>query len=293
MSGLILSHIPFFHEHLDRVAQREGFPPGRYSVTFNRDSALNGGFMSSIVRVRITQNSQKEDHRELVLLCKVPLANETRRAQGIGLFERECRAYCELLPTLFEFQNERGLSTENGGFFNVPKCYDASCEKEKLEALLIMEDLRERNFRMWNKCEPVDFDHTRMVFTHLGKLHAISFALREQRGEEFRKMGDYYKDPMLEAIEGGDAFLNMLKSMCDRAVDTLEPHEEFRREKVLQFKETMKEELQKCIHSEFAEPYAVLGHGDCWINNFMFTYEDGVGIDSFDLIKIHSKFQIF
>ncbi|KAL1400295.1 hypothetical protein pipiens_007553 [Culex pipiens pipiens] len=262
-----IDHLPYFRAQLDQVLQREGFTPELCSVDTGAGSALSDGFMSGMVRVRV----REEGRPELVLLCKVPLENAARRAQAIGLFEREVRAYNELLPMLGEFQRERGVREEDG-FFNVPRCFGAFCVPERLEAMLILEDLRERGFRMWNKYEPVDLKHTQLVMGYLGKLHAVSFALREQKPEVFRELASY-KDSMLTVLEEGDFFVNMLRSMCDRAVGTLEVHEEFYREKVLDLQANLKEEIKRCVSAEFAEPYAVVGHGDCWINNCMFTYE--------------------
>ncbi|XP_053670921.1 uncharacterized protein LOC128721219 [Anopheles nili] len=252
------------------VAREQGFTEGLYTLENESGSNMGDGFVGQLLKVFI-----REANRELVVLCKLLPDNELRRQQGIALFERESEAYMDILPLLLKFQREKSLEQGMPIFDNVPRCYYAKTTFDKLESVIIMEDLRLQAYRMWNKANPVDFDHARLLMTTLGRLHAISFAMKEQQPVEFERCRNY-TDSMFRMMDEYPAgsFEKMMVGMCNRAIDSLEQHDTFRREKLEQFKDRCVPEMMACVDGKAAEPYAIIGHGDCWSNNMMFQYED-------------------
>ncbi|XP_055614509.1 uncharacterized protein LOC129760857 [Uranotaenia lowii] len=265
----------YVHDAIDKVAPEEGFTPGQYKVHFESGSSKGDGFVGEMFRARITEVA-----RELIVLCKIPPRNEARRQQfgAMTIFERESTAYSKFLPAMHEFQRERGVTDELGiGFFHTPKCYFAMCDEAKQESLIIMNDLRLSGYRMWNKLVPVNYEHVRLMMIALGKLHALSFAMKDQRPDIFEEFK--VKDGLVEMMNNFEPFQQMMNFNMDRATSVLEPHEEKLRQKMDRLKTDMLSDLNKLTDAATAEPYAVLGHGDCWVNNMMFAYEKGVPKD--------------
>ncbi|XP_058825477.1 uncharacterized protein LOC131685633 [Topomyia yanbarensis] len=262
----------YVYDAIARIAPQEGFTPGQFRVTFEVGSAKGDGFVAEMFRARIVEGS-----REMVILCKIPPTNDVRRKQfnSMAIFEREVLAYSSLIPTIYEFQRDKGITDEQGvGFFNTPHCYFAYCDLVAEQSVIAMNDLRLKGYRMWNKMIPVNYEHAKLLMIQLGRLHAVSFALKDQRPEVFEKFK--VPDIMTTAFDDSEPFKQMMFISVDRALTTLEEHEEKVRQKVLKMKNTMFEDMVTLTKSEMAEPYAVLGHGDCWINNMMYSYKKGV-----------------
>uniref|UniRef100_A0A182T410 CHK kinase-like domain-containing protein n=1 Tax=Anopheles maculatus TaxID=74869 RepID=A0A182T410_9DIPT len=144
-----------------------------------------------------------------------------------------------------------------------------------MESVIIMEDLRLQAFRMWDKSNPVDFEHARLLMITLGRLHALSFAMKDQQPEEFAPCREF-SDPLTKmlALDPKATFKKTMAGMCRRAIDTLDKNDTFRREKLEQIQDRCVEEIEAACDVEAAEPYAVIGHGDCWSNNMMFQYQE-------------------
>uniref|UniRef100_A0A182K9B0 CHK kinase-like domain-containing protein n=1 Tax=Anopheles christyi TaxID=43041 RepID=A0A182K9B0_9DIPT len=255
---------------LEEVAREQGFTEGLFRFETESGSNMGDGFVGELLKVFI-----READRELVVLCKLLPESEMRKQQGIALFDRETDLYMKVLPLLLNFQQEKALAEHLPRFENVPRCYYAKTTVDKMESVIIMEDLRLQAFRMWDKANPVDFEHAHLLMVTLGRLHALSFAMKDQQPEEYAQCREF-TDPMGNMLEQDPTkgFEKMMVGMCRRAIDTLEKHDTFRREKLQLFENSCVQEIVACTDGKAAEPYAIIGHGDCWSNNMMFQYQD-------------------
>lgn len=199
------------------------------------------------------------------LLVKLPPDNKQRREQFHSdlVFDRELLIYSKVFPAFAAFQREKGLNDDEM-FSAYPKVYASEFDSENDSHILVMEDLRMRNFDMWPRKQTVRYDHELMVMETLGKFHGISFALKDQRPdefEEFKKLDDLlYKlmvDPFLE--ETSERASNSIKN---------EAHKE------LYSVQRFKNGLFKPMTWEARNKFGVITHGDCWNNNYMFQYSD-------------------
>jgi len=135
------------------------------------------------------------------------------------------------------------------------------------EAALIMEDLREKGYGMADRFKTIDLPHARLVMESLGRLHAISFALKIQKPELFNQF--MYKDILCEMFVRKES-KEVWKQFFTPGITSLLPEEATLKSKLEAFRDDMAEEIMKLIDPEVAEPYSVLNHGDCWFNNFLF-----------------------
>ncbi|XP_003435871.2 uncharacterized protein LOC11175451 [Anopheles gambiae] len=259
----------YLYNAMEQVAIEQGFTAGKFKIEFDVGSNKGDGFVGQMFKAFL----QEGDRRE-VYLCKIPPLNEARRQQfqSMTIFSRETLAYKSLLPLIFTYQEEKGISREDG-FFNVPKCYYAECDETTEQSVIIMEDLRLKDYRMWNKLVPVNYEHARLTMQQLGRLHAVSLAMKRDRPADFEQFK--VPDPLEVMMPEGSPFEAMMIKMLTDAKETLEPHETKERTKMQKLIDNMRQEMKTCTDGALAEPYAVLGHGDCWVNNFMFHYKNG------------------
>lgn len=252
---------------LDKVAYAEGFK--NYVIKVVHGSAIGDGFIGLIFKVSITE---VDSDKNLNLVLKTPPTNEARKNQfgAMGLFKREVYMYNVVLPEFVKFQHEKKIS-ESMGFFNFPKVYFAEFDEEKNDSLIIMEDLRESGFKLYNKYKTTDYEHAKLLMTSLGRFHAISFGLKICKPdifEPFKELTDFFAEQF-----SNEQMLPMLQGSIDQAIGILDESDVKSKERLEKLKDNCQELLKTLTSSQNAEPFAVVGHGDCWSNNFMYQYK--------------------
>lgn len=219
--------------------------------------------------------------KQLSIIVKLPPQNEARRNQFFARpsFEREICFYTEIFPLLTEFQREKGIDPQDGvnGFNQIPRCLQTSLVE--YEEAIFMDDLRDTGFEMFDRHKQQDLQHFRLMMKTLGRLHALSFALKDQRPERiepYKRMVELFT--RRDDDNSMDTWFGML---ITRTMETLdeekEPEVYARTKKTLEGK--FIDMVKDLTNGENAEPYAVICHGDCWNNNIMFKHQDDIPVD--------------
>lgn len=264
----------FLLAHLDRIAKAERFQS--YTLSHGAGSKTGDGFMSDMVAVTIAGPRRQTaaagaavSGDQLALICKLLPGSTVRQEQFKSkmIFEREVLMYDTVLPMLRKFQAENGLSETGGdGFFAYPHCYAAVADQATNEYVIIMRDLRANGFELWPKCTPMPFKQASLLFEQLGRLHGVSYALRDRRPDLFdahiRPLGDQL-GVMFEAMRA------MCESSYDQALRHLREPEHLRVMRLV--RENWVEIVRECNESDKAKPFETMVHGDCWNNNMMFA----------------------
>uniref|UniRef100_A0A9I3FGY1 CHK kinase-like domain-containing protein n=1 Tax=Anopheles epiroticus TaxID=199890 RepID=A0A9I3FGY1_9DIPT len=261
----------YLYAALKQLGPKEGFTEGKFAIEFDFGSSKGDGFVGQMFKATLSEGDKRE-----VYLCKIPPLDDARREQfgSMAAFAREVMVYDRFLPTIFEYQRSKGIQSPSDGFFHTPRCYHAHCDESAQESVIIMEDLRLREFRLWNKHNIIDHDHGTMFMTHLGRLHAISLAMKRDQPKQFEQFK--LPNPFDVMLKADGPFRNMILSQLQMVIDALHEQDTLERAKMEQLKEDVFDELARCGSGQLAEPYTVVGHGDCWTNNMMFRYEEGI-----------------
>ncbi|XP_055638584.1 uncharacterized protein LOC129776772 [Toxorhynchites rutilus septentrionalis] len=255
----------FLYDSVRKIAVDQGFTKDLFSVDFDEETRLEcDGFISFVFRAIVS-----EDERELVLWCKVPPSNDSR---SLVLFEREVFFYREILPAFVKFQQERGIREElEGGFCGVPKCYYAHCEIDKedeIEAVIVLEYDESYERWDWDKLQPLDIEHAKILMATLGRLHAVSFAMKEQLPNVFEKFN------LLDKLGEETRLMTLMKESFDRALVTMKTRFASDQEKIARVKEDVFQLLAASGHAQEMELYRIISHGDCWINNHIYRHSE-------------------
>lgn len=166
---------------------------------------------------------------------------------------------------------------EQDGFNEYAKCY-YSIDTEMSECL-ILEDLRRKQMEMINvRTTSLTYDHVALVMRALGKFHAISFALNDQHPQKFHQLTEDLTEPFFKL----DGKIEVYSKNVLRAI-----FESLQRSNRLDLIEKMQKQMEhgflksvrQIVSSEMASPFAVICHGDAWMNNCMYqTNEQGDAI---------------
>lgn len=182
----------FISDVIDRIIKENGFRD--YSLEIKAGSNVGDGFTSDISCITITE---RNGDQQLNLVCKMAPLNKNRRNEFISdiAFAREVLFYDKLMPLFAKFQEEKQLSKDNQ-FLAYPKCYGTVFDEDKEQYALFLEDLRPKQFKLWNKAKASPIDNVRLAMHEIGKFHGISFAFKDQKPDtfaEFKKLSDIFK----------------------------------------------------------------------------------------------------
>lgn len=257
---------------LDEIAQNEGF--SNYKFELESGSKRGDNYQGMMVSVKLIGDRLKDDvvvNETLNLICKLAPESKQRRdvLNTVKAFEREIYMYTHVLPTFVKFQKEKGLSPAKS-FLSVPKMYAWTADKVNETYALIMEDLRSKEFVMWPRQTPITFDHEELLFKQLGRFHGVSFALKDQRPDvfaEFKALDDLFSDWMETGLLG-----KIINEAIEMAINVLEKDEH--RNVVKQLRDNYLDTWKSFFTKNAIEKFGVMGHGDSWINNFLFQYTE-------------------
>lgn len=260
-------------ELLEDIAKKEGFESFTYSISAG--SNHGDGFLAAMKRVTVSGKRNGRDD-ELSLIFKLMPTSAARREQfnSTKVFSREVTMYNKVLKIMNEFQIEKGLTAEDG-FFEYPKCYGIIDDQKNDRFALVMEDLKTSGYEMFDKFQPSDYNHVKLFMESLGKYHAISFALKDQRPgvfEQFKDLEDIFSGQVEQSPEMMQA---MFRFAYDRAMLAFE--DDIAKEGAVltlrKLKENFLHDLSTLPCGRKTEPFSVINHGDCWNNNLMFKYD--------------------
>lgn len=226
-----------------------------YTTELKQGSNAGDGFTSELLSVKIFDRESKQI---LDVVCKLAPLNKNRQKQFFSniIFDREITFYQKVAPCFAKFQKEKKLPEEDQ-FLAYPKCYGALSDHENFVFAVVLEDLRPKGFKLWNKMEPVPIENAHLVMRELGKLHGISIAMKHQRPEvfaEFAKLNDmstrFFQTGNMKA---------MFEASFDRAITTLrcEDYKNIMRD----IKVNMISYLDSCVNVKASERFGVISHG--------------------------------
>jgi thiamine kinase-like enzyme len=238
-----------------------------YSIHISGSSEKGDGYLGDVtfVEIRGTTNTYEEKSYDFVIKSGKKSSQLREMIPVRNAFENEINFYNEILPIFREFQAEKGITDP---FDNIPKFYNSIIE-EKME-VLILGNMKTSGYCLHDRFHPMDKEHIRKVIKVYGKFHAISFALRDQKPEVFKELGGKLTDMMklmtksIKPIEGTNNYQDIIKIAKEKKEDDV-----VTKLNILNERAKRQNEI-----TDPSDPYAVILHGDCWNNNFMFKYED-------------------
>lgn len=247
-----------------------------YTTEIGPGSNIGDNYLGVVYRVKavVDKNKQRNDKREeMSIIVKIPPESQYRREQFFArhAFLRESLTYSEILPILKKFQLTKDKKIENG-FYEYPICYRSSMIN--LNEALFFEDLKVTGFQMYNRHIEASYPHSKLIMEVLGKFHAVSYAIKDQSPDllnPYRELVD-----MLISRQKNESLARWFEKVVERALTTLDPEAD--KELLVKLNEFFKRPylqiLGEYLDGKSSEPYSVMTHGDCWINNVLFKLDE-------------------
>ncbi|XP_031618118.1 uncharacterized protein LOC116337579 [Contarinia nasturtii] len=255
-------------------------------------TATGDNFGSTImaINVKVKQNISNNLLNEVKMIrlaVKFPVTDGllTSIFQPTITCVKENSFYMEIVPALFQFQRECGITDDNlidifiqclGARFSL----DTHHKIADKNALLVLENIKYKGYRIGDRTNGFNKYDAEVMLENIAKFHALPIALRVLRPSVFEEKIKPYLQ-RINLYEGIDTDGEITKSLCG-SVSKVQGLDENLRQKVFKQLKQCSDRRNKNILAEDS-PYTGIAHCDLWTNNIMFT------IDSFgraDKVKI-------
>jgi len=232
---------------------------GSESVTYEVSPGASAGdnWISSVYRIT-TPN-----HRPSSYFVKCLPTCEARRTamESEMFFKNEVQFYRRVLPEFIKFQEEKRATSP---FRSVATVYHIS------ENTIVMEDMKERGYMMLDKRQSLDMPHIRLVLKEMGRFHGLSFAFKDQNPQKFADLQSSVNETVFRSSATGH-FYSILTSGWKAALRIA--RKTFTKDHLQIIEAFLGNVWEKMgTLAKPQEPYAVILHGDAFINNFLFHY---------------------
>lgn len=256
---------------IEQVAKKEGFT--QCNIETDVGSAKGDNYLGTITKVKVSEPSSD---KSLDLIMKTASSNaDFRKVVPINdAFSRESYFYTDVLSTYNTLLKEYNLEPLNA----FPELLTSDME---IPEVLIMADMKARGYVMRNRTEFLDLNHVELVMKEYGKFHGLFYALKELRPEESQKLYEAMPENFFSKMDfDSPAASKSVDSSNEKVMKALLPEDVKARERFEEYtKDTMKK-IIKTLEPTAAGKYAVINHGDSWVNNMLFLYDKTGSVQS-------------
>lgn len=189
------------------------------------------------------------------------MALEKLGVEHFNVQNKEMAFYERLIPAFESILSEIG---ENG------KTFPTVMAVYKDIDVIVLEDLKEKNFIMAERLKGLDVEHMKLGLAGLAKIHAASMVLYEKDKNSFKdfEIGFYNRKTR--------AFDTMYTSNLEVFIEEVATWSDWNlsgyfADKLRKFQSTLIENGCKAFDFN-EEDINVLNHGDLWTNNILYTY---------------------
>ncbi|XP_074036738.1 uncharacterized protein isoform X2 [Leptinotarsa decemlineata] len=269
---------------IPKILEEEKFED--YHIVIENDGII-GGHLSSLICARIVGTTSDNQIKEVSIVVKYNIRNSVKFLKVA--FEREIFCYEKLIPVFIKFQHDFKIQED---FISVPKCYQTSSCND--QTVIVLENLKKRGYQLYDRMEPMNLDHQKVVLREYAKLHAVSLAMRDQNYEQFKNLHENLSN-VSKLYFQEDSTVKILTKYMKCARDILLRRNEMDLVKELDWilENGPTNIILDTVLNDRVD-HCVVVHGDSWNNNIMFKYKPNetkptkLAIIDWQLASMHS-----
>ncbi|XP_037921419.1 uncharacterized protein LOC119658224 isoform X2 [Hermetia illucens] len=250
----------FFKRSLEKGLQISGVEIVDLQITMGSQPGDN--YTSTIYRAKVTYREPNSGNKEISLIVKsIPIDEHRKSIEEFGMIDKEINVYVELLPKLSKILGDTSVA---------PKCFAIFDEPHRN---IVFEDMKALGYRLADREIGLDEQHLKVVLNKIAKFHAASIQLlnKEPAIEKGYTYGFITEkslaDPIFET-----AFKGNMKLAAEKLNKT--PRYERFSPKLRKIYDNFEDIALKTVGLDPGNDIKVLNHGDLWVNNFLFKYDE-------------------
>ncbi|XP_037921006.1 uncharacterized protein LOC119657908 isoform X2 [Hermetia illucens] len=242
-----------------------------FSLDFSMGSSPGENYFSFIYRVQVVYTLKGSGNIETNFIVKsIPLDGAREAFVEFDIFNSEKVMYFDILPRIENCLDNMKIA---------PKCYYVTSNPI---ATMVLEDMKVPGYRIADRVKGLDLDHSKIILTKLAQYHAGGMLLLEK--EPSLATSAQLKRGIFSSVSLGPNNIGKLLYMnASRLIGHASKWHGY--EKImdkLQYcykNETLVDKILDTIRPSQNDILTIC-HGDCWVNNFLFKYNEDSPIDA-------------
>nr|XP_033341054.1 uncharacterized protein LOC117229016 [Megalopta genalis] len=239
---------------------------------FDEANSKGDSYLSTVNKVKIVGNVDGKEIEVKIVVKSLPQNIGRRNTyRSTEFFRNEILIYTKIFKEFEEFLNVKGQSE----LLCVPR--HLASVMDGVNDYIALEDVTPLGYKPICRQNCVNLSQCIMILKAVARFHAISFAYKDQKKEEFNKLVDNLKETYI-SDEHWDWYKRFHKRVLNIAINALEMEypdsEAEKRLKSYEFGALYEKGIEFCTRRTH-EPTSVISHGDCWIPNFLAQDIDG------------------
>ncbi|XP_033149223.1 uncharacterized protein LOC108603861 [Drosophila busckii] len=237
-----------------------------YEINFEWGSNPGDNYCSAIYRVQLSYarwiNSEESSGKDNISLIVKTISSDKQFLEDVRVFIKERQTYTDVLPRL--------EILTNGDRFGAKYFHPIKTPVQTI----VFGDLKLQGFRTASREAGLDWEHASLILQQLGKFHATSMVLAKK---EPSIVDQYHSGLLSEAtLLQSDGFSNMFKGFLKGLIQATArwPGYEHISQHLQRYMDNFQMISLAAAQRRANDRYIVLNHGDMWINNFMYAYEN-------------------
>ncbi|XP_017011347.2 uncharacterized protein [Drosophila takahashii] len=277
----------YLNEDFFKAALEDGLRDMRVDIKkiIFAESSGGGGenYCSKIYRAKaLYRSSKRQLDEELAMIVKsIAITPATQFLEELAVYLREKIFYFDVLGKL-------EILIGDGSKFGAKCLYTT---REPIQTI-VFDDLTQYGYKLASRQRGLNEEHCVVILKKLGKFHASSMVLAEKEPS----VREHFTTGMLDEnyIRTNERFINFMTLQCRTLADMVAkwPGYELLAEKLHHHCDNIKENLVTTGRTLPGE-ITVLNHGDLWVNNFMYKYDDEQPTKPIDAIFVDFQNSFF
>ncbi|XP_030382235.1 uncharacterized protein LOC115629807 isoform X2 [Scaptodrosophila lebanonensis] len=276
----------YLNEDFFKAALEDGLRDMRVDIKkiiFAESSGGGENYCSKIYRAKaLYRSSKRQLDEELALIVKsIAITPATQFLEELAVYLREKIFYFDVLGKL-------EVLIGDGSKFGAKCLYTT---REPIQTI-VFDDLTQYGYKLASRQSGLNEEHCVVILKKLGKFHASSMVLAEKEPT----VREHFTSGMLDEnyIRTNERFINFMTLQLSTLASVVAkwPGYEQLAEKLYRHCDNIKENLVMTGRPIPGE-ITVLNHGDLWVNNFMYKYDDAQPTRPIDAIFVDFQNSFF
>nr|XP_022909656.1 uncharacterized protein LOC111420841 [Onthophagus taurus] len=152
-------------------------------ISISEGSQEGDGYSSKTYAVTI-KDKNRNDSLNLFIKYLLDVVKEDWIDTLQSVYNAEHQFYGEIYPVLDKFQKSKHIKNP---FDNVPKYFKVNLNNDDIKPI-VLENLRSLGYTLRDRKKIIDDAHLRLPIEAFARYHAISYAMKDQEPENFKKL---------------------------------------------------------------------------------------------------------
>ena len=183
------------------------------------------------------------------------------------LYAREMYVYEEIFELFKQFQENKALQRP---YHDYPKFVGSYADPPNES--IVMENMKTIGYVMRDRRQPLDLNHVMLVMKSYGKLHSLSYAIKDQNYNEFQRIVKNSQDGWFVRTDYEEV-KKAHEPLMEESLIVLKSEDQRIKDIYCKFIEKSVDVARDAQKASNNDPFSVIVHGDSWINNLLFKYD--------------------